>query len=213
MEKNQERKVPEYVSLHNEVLKIGGDIKNHARRFIEAYTALKSMADLGGVPADPKDSTEAWLSALIDAKTTEIETLPLTQPDKEAAREKWDAVRSEAMQYVSAIQNALAAYPLQYVDGDDGLMVTNINELTELNCQHKVPEICQQHYDKFMAVYDALVEFRRFEEQNSICHFALWELLRKARNPQDFALGWVSGGFSSKPDQVYVQQIRAAEQW
>lgn len=211
MEEN--RKVPEYISLHNEVLKIGGDIKAHAHRFIEAYSALKSMKDLGGIPADPKDSTEAWLSALIEDKISEMESLPLTLSDKEAARDKWDAVKSEAMDHVEAIQRALDAYPLQYVVGDDGLRVTNVEELIEQNCRHKVPEICQQHYDLFMKVYDALVEFRHFEEDNSICHFALWELLRKGLNPRDFATAWVSGGFSAKQDTVYVQQIRAAEQW
>lgn len=207
------RIIPEYITLHSEVLKIGGEIKNHARRFVEAYTALKSLKDLGGIPADPKDSTDLWLSELIESKLTEVDTLPLTETDKENAREKWLDIKNEAQNHVTAIKEALDAYPLQYVVSDEGLRVTNIDELTEQYCRHKVPPIAQEHFDKFMALYDALLDFRHFEQEHSICPFQLWELIRKARDPKDFALGWVGGGFTSKPDKAYVDQIRGVEQW
>lgn len=210
---NEERKLPEVVTIHADVLKVSADVKNCARRIEEGHKALQMIADLGKVPTDPGDCNEAWLSSVIDKKLSEVEALPLTESDKSAAQEKWQAINNEAMAYVEAIQESLKAYPLTFIVGDDGVKVNNIDQVIEQTCKRSVPGIAQSHYDLFMKVYDSLLAFRKFEQENGIHSFPLWEMIRKARNPKDFALGWVGGGFTAKTDTLYLQQIRAVEMW
>lgn len=163
-----------------------------------AYKSLRGMSDLRyALPQSPKEINSDWLSAEIERRQKGVKKMPLPQSDKAELMEKWVGIGIEAKPYVDQISSFFMAYPDAEIEvnKDDSVSVTNEDELSADFGKLEVPALAQEHFNRFCAFRQALIELRNFEAENGIYSFSLSEILPKTNSPQFFAEVWASGNF------------------
>lgn len=163
-----------------------------------AYSKLREMSDLRyALPQNIKEITQDWLSGEIERRQKGIKKLPLPQGDKAELMEKWDGIGINAEPYVTSISSFFTTYPNAeiLINNDDTVSLINFEEVSAEFGKMEVPDLAQEHFNRFCALKHALKELRDFEAENGIYSFSLGEILPKTSSPQFFAEVWASGNF------------------
>lgn len=159
-----------------------------------AYKELKQMGDFASQMPDLSTLSYSFAEAITNKAIQAIESNEaMTFGEKQEAVKKWRGLQDTANSYISTIANAQEAMPLQEVNGE--LICPSIEEIAHEQSYVAIPEQAPAHYQKLMAVVQAVEELRDFEKKNEIPSLHLIDLTTYL-NADAFATQWAFGIFA-----------------
>lgn len=160
----------------------------------DAYKELKQMGDFASQMPDLSTLTYSYAEAITTKAITAIESSnAMTFAEKQEAVKKWRGLQDTANSYISTITHAMEAMPLQEADGV--LICPALEKIAQEQSYVAIPEQAPAHYQKMMAVVQAVEELRDFEKKNEIPSLHLQDLTTYV-NADAFAHQWAFGIFA-----------------
>lgn len=160
----------------------------------QAYKELKQMGDFASQMPDLSTLSYSFAEASTNKAIQAIESNEaMTFGEKQEAVKKWRGLQDTANSYISTISNAQEAMPLQEAEGV--LICPSIEEIAKEKSYVEIPMEAYMHYEKMMAVVQAVEELRDFEKKNEIPSLHLIDLTTYV-NADAFATQWAFGVFA-----------------
>lgn len=160
----------------------------------DAYKELKQMGDFASQMPDLSTLSYSYAEA-ITAKAIQAieESQAMTFAEKQEAVKRWRDLQDRANSFITTISKAQEAMPLQEVNGE--LICPSLEEIAKEKSYVAIPEQAPAHYEKMMAVVQAVEELRDFEKKNEIPSLHLIDLTTYL-NADAFAVQWAFGIFA-----------------
>ena len=160
----------------------------------DAYKELKKMGDFASQMPDLSTLTYSFAEAITNKAIQAIESNEaMTFAEKQEAVKRWRDLQDRANSFISTISKAQEAMPLQEAEGL--LICPTIEEIAKEQSFVAIPEQAPAHYEKLMAVVQAVEELREFEKKNEIPSLHLIDLTTYL-NADAFAVQWAFGIFA-----------------
>lgn len=160
----------------------------------DAYKELKQMGDFASQMPDLSTLSYSFAEAITARAIQAIEeNQAMTFAEKQEAVKKWRGLQDTANSYISTITHAMEAMPLQEADGV--LICPALEKIAQEQSYVAIPEQAPAHYQKMMAVVQAVEELREFEKKNEIPSLHLIDLTAYV-NADTFAYQWAFGVFA-----------------
>ena len=190
------KELPESIVIKRERREADEAFRAKIRRLQIAYTSLKGMEDLPKLPELQK-ITEAWLSAFIIEQCRKIEsTKHLTAVTREQMTEEWKKIKRAASPHVNYIQAFVRENPganIVYDEQIENYYVANIDAYIDTKVRHQIPKEAQEHFNRLMAVKEAIKELREFEDANDLNPHPLDKLFALAADVECYAISFIDG--------------------
>ena len=192
----QTKELPKSIVIERERDDADQAFRAKVRRLQNAYTTLKRMEDLPQLPELQK-ITEAWLSAYIVEQCRTIEsTKHLTAVTREQMAEEWNKIKRVASLHVNYIQAFVRENPsaiIVYDEQIENYWVTNIPDIVDTKVRRQIPKEAQEHFNRLMAVKEAITELREFEDANDLNPHRLDELFALSEDVTRYAISFTDG--------------------
>ena len=192
----QTKELPKSIVIERERDDADQAFRAKVRRLQNAYTTLKRMEDLPQLPELQK-ITEAWLSAYIVEQCRTIEsTKHLTAVTREQMAEEWNKIKRAASLHVNYIQAFVRENPsanIVYDEQIENYWVTNIPDIVDTKVRRQIPKEAQEHFNRLMAVKEAITELREFEDANDLNPHRLDELFALSEDVTRYAISFTDG--------------------
>lgn len=191
-----QKELPKSLVIERERRDADEALRAKVRRLQQCYTNLKGMEDLPELPT-LHQITFAWLDAYILQQCRKIEEAKhITGATREQMQAEWKRVKKAASLSVNYLQAFVKDYPDAVIKFDaviGNYYVANLDELVNARVTHKVPKQAQEHFNRLMAVKEAITELREFEDANDINPHRLDELFALSEDVTRYAISFTDG--------------------
>lgn len=192
----QTKELPKSIVIKRELEEADQAFRAKVRRLQNAYNSLRQMEDLPELP-ELRQITVAWLSAYIVEQCRKIESAThLTAVTREQMAEEWKKVQKAAILHINYIQAFVRETPdanIVYDEQIQNYYVTNIGAIVDEKARKQIPEAAQEHFNRLMAVKEAITELREFEDANDINPHPLAKLFALSEDVTRYAISFIDG--------------------
>ena len=186
--------IPKRVLNKKKLEEVANSLHHLLNEANDAYKELKQMGDFSAQMPDLPNLSYSFAEAITTKAIKAIEdNQAMTFAEKQEAVKNWRQLQDTANSLISTISNAQEAIPLKEVNGE--LICPSINEIAKEKSYVELPEQAPAHYQKLMAVVQAVEELREFEKKNEIPSLHLIDLTTYL-NADAFAYQWAFGIFA-----------------
>ena len=186
--------IPKRVLNKKKLEEVANSLHHLLNEANDAYKELKQMGDFASQMPDLSTLSYSFAEAITARAIQAIEeNQAMTFAEKQEAVKKWRGLQDTAHSYISTITHAMEAMPLQEADGV--LICPALEKIAQEQSYVAIPEQAPAHYQKMMAVVQAVEELREFEKKNEIPSLHLIDLTTYLQ-PEAFAYQWALGIFA-----------------
>ena len=110
--------------------------------------------------------------------------------------EEWKKIKKAASPHINFIQAFVRENPDANIIYDEQIQnywVTNIPDIVDEKVRRQIPEEAQEHFNRLMAVKEAITELREFENANDINPHRLDELFALSEDVTRYAISFTDG--------------------